>query len=65
MATKVKEKGQKEERAVVSVTTYVPISVHRKMKQYQTKIGTERETDYTIMEAYGEFLKEYTKSLAI
>lgn len=64
MSEKVKETEPEKEQEV-SMTIYVPLSVHRKIKVYQTRIGDERQTDYTVVQAYAEFLKEYTRAIAI
>ena len=64
MSEEVKETKQEKEQEV-SMTIYVPISVHRLIKIYETRIENERQRDYTIVEAYTEWLKESTKSLAI
>lgn len=64
MSDKVNETEVEKEQEV-SMTIYVPMSVHRKLKIYETKIEDERDTNYTIAEAYTEFLKEHTKTLAV
>lgn len=64
MSEKVKELEEEKEQEV-SMTIYVPMSVHRKLKIYETRIEDERQRDYTISEAYTEFLKEFTKAIAV
>ena len=61
---KVKETEQEKEQEV-SMTIYVPMSVHRKLKMYEAKIENERNMDLTISEAYTEWLKESTKTIEI
>jgi hypothetical protein len=64
MDVEVNEKEQK--RNTVSVTIPgVPMAVHNKIKLYRRKIMLERKKDYGMMAAYAEFLKEYTKNLAL
>lgn len=62
MNDKTKEISVEKEQEV-SMTIFVPLSVHRKIKVYQTRIGDERQTDYTVGQAYTEALKDFTKSL--
>jgi hypothetical protein len=64
MSEKVKETEQEKEQEVV-MTVYLPISIHRVIKAYGGRIGAERQTDYTVSQAYSEALKEFAKSLAI
>lgn len=64
MSEKVKETEQEKEQEV-SMTIYVPMSVHRKLKIYEARIENERHKDYTIAEAYTEFLKESTTTIAV
>lgn len=43
----------------------IPRTVHNKIGDYQLKIGGERGRFFDIKEAYVEFLKEATKTVAI
>jgi hypothetical protein len=63
MSVKVKETKQEKEQEV-SMTVYVPMSVHRILKVYETKIERDREADYTISQAYSEALKEFSEQFA-
>jgi transcriptional regulator of met regulon len=66
MSEKVKETDQeKEQEQLISMTVYVPLSVHRILKIYETRIENERKADFTIAEVYAEALKEFTKTVAI
>jgi hypothetical protein len=66
MSDKVKETDQeKEQEQMVSMTIYVPVSVHRILKIYETRIENERKADFTIAEVYAEALKEFTKTVMI
>lgn len=66
MSEKVKETEQeKEQEQMISMTVYVPISVHRILKIYETRIENDRAADYTISEAYSEALKEFAKSITV
>jgi hypothetical protein len=66
MSEKVKETAdEKEQEQIISMTVYVPISVHRILKIYETRIENDRATDYTISEAYSEALKEFTASIKV
>ena len=56
---------EEEKEQEVSMTIYVPMSVHRKLKKYETHIEQERNRDYTISEAYTEWLKESTNTMTI
>lgn len=58
MSEKVKETEQEKEQEVV-MTVYLPISFHRIIKSYGTRIGVQRETDYTVSQSYSEALKEF------
>lgn len=64
MNDKVKESEQEKEQEVV-MTVYLPISAHRVIKAYGSKIGVERGTDYTVSQAYSEALKEFAKTVTI
>jgi hypothetical protein len=63
MSEKVKETEQEKEQEV-SMTVYVPMSVHRILKIYETKIENDRKMDMTISQAYSEALKEFTDQFA-
>lgn len=64
MTPEVNENQQK--RTSISVTIpALPVSVHNKIKLYRRKIMLDRNKDYSMMAAYAEFLKEYTKTLEI
>lgn len=60
MSDKVKETEQEKEQEV-SMTLYLPISVHRVIKAYGGRISVERGRDYTVSEVYTEALKEFAK----
>lgn len=69
MNDEVKEKAEQKEpvrRTSVSVTIPdVPMGVHNKIIKYRRKISSDRQRDFSMMEAYNEFLKEYTKGLEV
>ena len=60
METEVKEK---DEKTITATVPDVPMPVHRKLMRYKRKINLERNRDYTIMEAYTEYLIESTKEM--
>jgi len=41
----------------------IPGSVHNKIKSYRRKVNSDRQADYTLSEAYVEFLKEKTETV--
>lgn len=67
METENKEKIKKSRKGPIKGLTLnnIPRSVHKKIGDYQLKIGGERGRFYDIKEAYVEFLKEHTKNLAL
>lgn len=66
MNEKVKEsQPEKEQEQLISMTIYVPLSVHRILKIYETRIENERNLDFTIAEVYTEALKEFTKTVTL
>jgi hypothetical protein len=60
MSEKDKETATEKEQEVV-MTVYLPIPFHRIIKAYGTRIGVQRETDFTVSQAYSEALKELAR----
>jgi|ADGO01.1.fsa_nt_gi hypothetical protein len=67
MENQVKEKIEAKKRvAGAPVTMYledIPGDVHKKLQKYRTKIIGRYGVNYTIKQAYVEFLKDKTKSI--
>lgn len=53
-----------EDRSV-SATMWVTPTVHLKIAQYRRKISAERDQDFTLMQAYAEFVIEKTNEIEL
>lgn len=63
MDNQVKEKIEVKKGPVTMYLEDVPRSVHNKILSYKQKITGERMKDFTVKQAYVEFLKEKTKAI--
>jgi len=61
-----KEEATQPKKTVISITVPgVPLTVNKKIAKYRKRINFERNKDFNQMEAYAEWLKESTKTLAL
>ena len=64
MDTKVNELTEPKKKNTVTVTlSGVPKSVHNRVAKYRTQLTGKHERNFTMKEAYVEFLKEAAKSI--
>ena len=59
------EKRPKKRSTVAINLPAVPIAVHNKLIKWNLKLSAERGKQISLMEAYTEFLKEYTRNLTV
>jgi ABC-type sulfate transport system substrate-binding protein len=60
MENQVREKGEKRKKSLVAISFDVPRDVHKKILSYKNKITGLKDRDFTVKQAYVEFLKEMT-----
>jgi hypothetical protein len=59
------KKGKAPKKAVTLTIEDVPIAVHNRIKRYRMKITGRDNKKYRVMQAYAEFLKEYSKLIRL
>lgn len=64
---KAKKRARKNgaRKNVVLTVGGVPIAVHNRIKRYRVAIIGRDKKNYDLMQAYAEFLKEYSKRLQL
>ncbi len=63
MVTETKPTKRVPKSKVSMTLRGIPGSVHNKIKSYRREINSGRQTDYSLSEAYVEFLKEKTSTI--
>jgi hypothetical protein len=65
ISDEIKEKTLNNRKSVSMILKEIPMPVHRKIIQYNRKLSASRGKDFNLAAAYVEFLKEYTRNLAV
>lgn len=65
VTTMYEEKETDQRESVIVTIPDIPISVHRKMIQWNRKLNAARQKDFTLMAAYREYLIEKTEKMKL